>query len=384
MLFSKINKLFDFSVFNFAALIILIAVSLVIFLYSQDYINSNTNENLTGNNNSRKSDLMLSALTTNEFNFKKEYFSKDSLTVRNAHVLVYNPDKQIVMLFGGADESQVLGDLWAWDGEKWFCLSNKGPSPRTFPALSYDITRKQLVLFGGNKVLFGTGEEKNNFLNDMWIWNNNSWHEIHTPTPSARAEASMAYDSDRQRIVLFGGYRNENGERIRLGDTWEWDGQKWEQKSSEGPEPRNGTAMAFDPFNKKTILFWGSNDSGQTWEWDGKKWEQINSADTLGCFNSTMAYDTKTHSLIRFGGWAKGNRVNDTWSYNGDRWIKISSEGPAARNHASMAYDSKRNVIVLFGGHDGDHVFGDTWEWNGKKWLLRKNIPPRLRVNNSH
>ena len=117
----------------------------------------------------------------------------------------------------------------------------------------------------------------------MWIWDNKSWHKINTSTPSARAEASMAYDSDRQRIVLFGGYRNENGERIRLGDTWEWNGQKWEQKSSEGPEPRNGTTMAYDPFRKKIILFWGSNDSGQTWEWDGNNWELIDSADTLGC-----------------------------------------------------------------------------------------------------
>ena len=70
-----------------------------------------------------------------------------------------------------------------------------------------------------------------------------------------------------------------------------------------------------------------------------------------------MTYDIKTHSLIRFGGWVKGNRVSDTWRYNGVRWIKISSEGPAARNHSSMAYDSKRNVIVLFGGHDGRSCF---------------------------
>ena len=158
MLFRKFNKLFDLSISNISALIILIAVALLIFLSSQDYLNHNTNENLSEISDSKKSDLILQGLVPNEFNFKKEYFSEDSLTVRNAHVLVYNPDKQIVMLFGGADESHVLGDLWAWDGDKWFCLSNEGPSPRTFPALSYDTERKQLILFGGNRVLFGTGE----------------------------------------------------------------------------------------------------------------------------------------------------------------------------------------------------------------------------------
>ena len=33
----------------------------------------------------------------------------------------------------------------------------------------------------------------------------------------------MAYDSNRDRVVLFGG----GVERQRLGDTWEWDGKVW-------------------------------------------------------------------------------------------------------------------------------------------------------------
>ena len=43
--------------------------------------------------------------------------------------------------------------------------------------------------------------------------------------PSVRAAHVMAYDSARQRVVLFGGGVGPD----RLGDTWEWDGKQWVQ-----------------------------------------------------------------------------------------------------------------------------------------------------------
>jgi hypothetical protein len=115
------------------------------------------------------------------------------------------------------------------------------------------------------------------FLDDMWAWDGKAWHQIDTPTPSARAEASVAYDSHRQRVVLFGGHRTENGERIRLGDTWEWDGQLWEQRASDGPPPRNHTSMTYDRGREVIVLFGGHDGErifGDTWEWDGSTWSR--------------------------------------------------------------------------------------------------------------
>lgn len=307
-----------------------------------------------------------------------------SLTVRNGHAMAYHHDQADVMLYGGADERQVLADLWAWNGEQWLCLSDGGPPPRTFPALAYDSAENRLILFGGNRVLFGTAEDTATFLDDMWAWDGQAWHQIHVSTPPARAEAGIAYDSDRQRAVLFGGHSNEGGKRIRFGDTWEWDGQRWEQKSSEGPTPRNGAAMAYDAQRKRTVLFGGSGASGETWEWDGQKWEEIASAQTEGRFNPAMAYDAEQQTLVRFGGWTGKNRVGDTWSYDGAHWTRLGEPGPAARNHTSMAYDSQRQTVVLFGGHDGDLVFGDTWEWIGNTWSQRTERSPRRRFDNGH
>lgn len=308
----------------------------------------------------------------------------DSLTVRNAHALAYDEDLSEVMLFGGADEKQVLGDLWAWDGDAWQCLSTEGPSPRTFPALAYDGATNRLVLFGGNSVLFGTPEDTSTFLDDMWTWNGNSWNRVEVPTPPARAEAAMAYDRSRKRLVLFGGYRTEKGERIRLDDTWEWDGRSWTQMDADGPSARNGAAMAYDADRRRIVLFGGSGDAGDTWEWDGTRWMPVEPARSEPRFNPAMAYDRREHAVIRFGGWTRKGRLGDTWRYDGLEWSPVRTEGPAGRNHTSMAYDADRGVIVLFGGHDGDRIFGDTWEWNGHAWLQKSLNPPRSRRDNGH
>lgn len=307
-----------------------------------------------------------------------------TLSVRNAHAMAYDSDHGLVLLFGGADERQVLGDLWSWDGKTWRCLSDHGPPARTFPTLVFDEADDSLILFGGNRVLFGANDGADTFLDDMWSWDGAKWTRVRTPTPPARAEASVAYDSARKRIVLFGGYRVEHGERVRLGDTWEWDGRSWQLRGSDGPPPMNGTAMAYDRARRRIVLFGGSGKSGDTWEWNGEAWHRIDSAATAPRFNSAMTFDGSSQRILRFGGWADGERVGGTWEYDGERWKKVASTGPSPRNHTAMAYDSRRNVVVLIGGHDGTHVFGDTWEWDGSSWSERVRRESLQRVDNGH
>jgi hypothetical protein len=308
----------------------------------------------------------------------------ESLTVRNAHAMTFDNARARVMLFGGADESRVLGDLWEWDGKNWNQVSATGPAPRTFPTMAYDSDRKRLVVFGGNRVLFGDENDSDTFLNDTWEWDGERWREIKTTTPSARAEACMVYDAARKRTSLFGGYRVADGKVLRLGDTWEWDGKIWKQVSTSGPSPRNGAAMTYDPIRLRVILFGGNGPSGETWEWDGKGWSEVKPVVAEGRFNSAMAFDTAHQKIIRFGGWNGETRVGETLAFDGATWQRLEVAGPEARNHSAMVYDSKRKRIVLFGGHDGENVFGDTWEWDGEVWERMAFNPARRRVDNGH
>lgn len=314
------------------------------------------------------------------------------LGVRNAHVMVYDGSREHLMLFGGADASKVCGDTWAWNGITWMRISFTGPGPRTFPAMAYDSIRKKVVLFGGNRVLFGTDRKENTFLSDTWEWDGDRWVQTKGSGPPPRAEAGMAFDTRRGRVVLFGGYNRTGGEIRRLGDTWEWDGANWLQLKIAGPAPRNGAAQVYDILREKIVLFGGRTQegvSGETWEWDGKEWIENHSASTQGRFNCTMAYDNARQSVIRFGGRFAGKPVGDTWGYDGKVWKHLSSTGPSERNHTAMDYDSKRKKIVLFGGHDFGrqdvtNVFGDTWEWNGDRWIQKQVGDVQTRIDNGH
>lgn len=310
--------------------------------------------------------------------------SKTELDVRNGHALSFHGGLARTVLFGGADECAVRGDTWAWDGHGWERLSEEGPGGRTFPGMAYDARRDELVLFGGNAVLFGVEPDPATFLDDTWIFRDGSWRRPAASGPSARAEPAMAYDERRERLVLFGGYRlEENGESRRLGDTWEWDGSSWQEVSRSGPSPRNGASLAFSPRHEGVVLFGGNGPSSESWLWNGTVWTRLPLLEPPGRFNPALARDPLSGGLLRFGGWDGERRVGDTWRLL-DEWSRLALSGPSPRNHAPAAFDGRRGRVILFGGHDGELVFGDTWEWDGVEWKLARPGIHKRRVENGH
>ena len=311
-----------------------------------------------------------------------------TISVRNAHAMTYDRHRGRVVLFGGADASTVRGDTWEWDGAGWAQISLAGPEPRTFAAMAYDSLRQRTVLFGGNRVLFGGDPAASNtFLGDTWEWDGLKWTPIRASGPPPRAEAAIAFDEKRNRIVLFGGYNRAGGKIRRLGDTWEWDGATWMQVPAPGPSPRNGAAQVYDRLRGTIVLVGGRAERGtsaETWEWNGARWTHSLAASRQGIFNCSLAYDSDRHRIVRFGGYSGKQRVAETWEFDGASWSLTSSTGPAARNHAAMAYDERRKRVVLYGGHDGLAVFGDTWDWDGKRWQQRAASDPETHVDNDH
>jgi len=250
-----------------------------------------------------------------------------------------------------------------------------------------------LVLFGGSKVLFGNVPDPHNLLNDTWQFKDNKWEKLMTTNaPSARAEAVMTYDINRKTIVLFGGYNIQNGNYLKLNDTWEFYDNDWHLSSVVGPTERHGVSMAYDPEDKAVILFGGSTidkqygeTRGETWVWNGKKWNKLVIEQPAGVFNASMVYVKEERNLIRFGGWNGRSRINETWSFRNNKWKKLDLDNnPAQRNHSDMVYDERQNKIILFGGHDGENVFGDTWEYKNRKWKKISEFKSTKRINNGH
>jgi hypothetical protein len=188
----------------------------------------------------------------------------------------------------------------------------------------------------------------------------------------------MAFDSLRGRTVMFGGQASGP----LLGDTWEWDGTNWIQRSSGGPPARALHAMAFDSQRNRTVLFGGYVDQqgryfGDTWEWDGTVWTQIVPQYSAPRMRShSMAFDSLRNRVVLLLGQLDGLISNppsgDTWEWDGSNWLGYGAiSSPPARLLAAMAFHAQRGRSVVFGGvtpPGGPPVqidLADTWEWGG-------------------
>lgn len=61
----------------------------------------------------------------------------------------YDEARACVVLFGGMVPWECVGDTWEWDGNEWTHRSTIGPNPRHFHAMAYESSRQRVVLFGG-------------------------------------------------------------------------------------------------------------------------------------------------------------------------------------------------------------------------------------------
>jgi hypothetical protein len=308
--------------------------------------------------------------------------------------MAYHETDELTYIFGGATDTAVVNTLLSFDGSHLKEVKGpEGPVGRTFASMAYYGLEESLVLFGGNKVLFGQSTDAKNLLNDTWVFKKGQWKKLNTPhSPRPRAEAAISYDPKRKRLILFGGYAIEGTKYIKLNDTWEFYDNDWHLASIEGPSARNGATMSYDPSSKSVILFGGSTEhkdygpgTGQTWSWNGKSWTKLKTKPVANIFNAAMSYDADEQRLIRFGGWNGDARTDETWAFASNEWTLINvAEKPAARNHAQMVYDSKNKSLIIFGGHDGELIFGDLWIFRKNKWEQIMDTAPRKRVKNGH
>lgn len=67
-----------------------------------------------------------------------------------------------LLLYDGSTQS-----TWLWDYKQWNQLSKSGPSERNVHVLAYDKARQRVILFGGSN--------RQQRLGDTWEWDGKSW-----------------------------------------------------------------------------------------------------------------------------------------------------------------------------------------------------------------
>jgi hypothetical protein len=290
-----------------------------------------------------------------------------------------------VVLFGGCQidypQSAIVGasaETWEWDGADWSPrMTAVAPSGRFFHTMAYDSARRRIVMFGGRDALGA------NPTDTTWDFDGTSWLDV-TPSvgPTPREHAGLAYDAARERCVIFGGSTFGGGGNYH-DDTWTWDGSQWQQQvPAHSPLARFGHTMQSDAVHQVVLMHGGAISwalATDLWQWDGVDWSEMSIPGSLPMERHyhTSAFDPTHDKLVVFGGDPGGYQapIGDTWELTSGSWAQnLSVPSPSPRRYAAMAFDAVRREFVLFGGQDlGSGPNGntaDTWVLHtGEGWF---------------
>jgi hypothetical protein len=220
--------------------------------------------------------------------FYEHYVRK--LEKRKSHAMAYDQNKDRVVLFGGIDGNDVLGDthegtLRITSNPRWIWWKELPPGGATPPArwghsMVYDAKNERFVMFGG----FDANHRP---LNDLWFF-----------YPS-EIEESIDIDADGgetiSQVVTSFGY-------------WE---QVTEYRTTDRPQPRGGASM----------IYWGDFD------WD-------RAIDGYGVSGNKR-------KIVMFGGTDGKTYFNDTWVLDDSelpRWVLVNPVGEQSQSPTPRAF----------------------------------------------
>ena len=237
-----------------------------------------------------------------------------------------------------------------------------------------DLATHQIVLFGG----------VGNYAN-TWLWDGSKWTLAHPQTsPEGRFGASEAYDPQTKTVLLFGG-RLEPGTPVH--DTWAWNGTTWLDLDSGagGPQPGEGSDMAWDPAHKQMVLLTRSgviSNPARTWVWSGTHWTQpAGSALPAAASYSPMWFDPVTRSLLAVGCCVgpppSTGAANTTWRWNGASWTLLPTPANPPLNGSTMALDPAIGRLVVCACGTPPVRGSALFAWDGSDWTaLPAGAPP--------
>jgi hypothetical protein len=245
-----------------------------------------------------------------------------------------------------------------------------------FFAAAFDADRNEVVVFGGY-------DASSNMSGNTWVWTpEGGWvQKFPANSPTRRYDSAMAYDAESGQIILYGGYGQVPGSASNdsLADTWVWDGENWTELSpANNAGSRYGHSMAYDSNRKEIVLYGGNESAGDyysTFIWNGTNWSERTTANNPGyAAPAAMAYDAKNQKVLLFTGWTS----TPWWQFDGVDWTQIfPAQTPGSRSRTSIAYDPLREQVVLF---DGDYWLADTWVWTGGNWMEKtSSFLPKAR-----
>jgi len=216
-----------------------------------------------------------------EFDYSTSIWSKlitaDSPSPRKEHSMVYDSDRGEIYLYGGKFTHYVDGQTWVFNYQSltWtqkfptkiaLCETACRSTGRSDHDMVYDSTHQKIILFGG----WDAGAL---ITNETWMYDpvENVWEQKDPANvPLRRTGHRMAYDINRSKVIMFGGWTSPlgGGTLKNLNDLWVYDSinNNWENiTTTNNPPIRRTHEMAYLPIgNQSQIFLFGGRSSGFT------------------------------------------------------------------------------------------------------------------------
>lgn len=264
-----------------------------------------------------------------------------------------------ILLVGGATfEGEPAADVWTFGvADIWTDDTPRfDPGTNATSASAYSLSAGGVLVTGGSSTLSQT-------IDETWFFDGLRWRS-RPPLPSGRAGASLVYDGDNDRFIVFGG--GDYG--VAETTAWSFPGTadptaSWTQLAGTWSGARHDAGGVYDATAHRTIVFGGlvpGDRTSGTWVYDGSAWSMLTAAEPALTIRPPMAYHPDTGATFVL------DRLGDTWQLAGATWTKVipAGEGPPGREGGAMAWDPFRKRFVLATGTEPDlgPALNDVWE----------------------
>ncbi len=243
-------------------------------------------------------------------------------------------------------QPSFLGDTWRFDPDQGWSDQSGDPAPsaRGRYAVSSDPAGRVLA-YGGRWRMAGTTGNYT-LYSDLWAFDTaaNSWSELDdgtTGAPAPRYFAVSAYDPDAGKLFVFGGDTNPSALTINASqEVWSYAGGAWTQESPTGTPPSSRLYMAYtyDSQRNRLVVFGGqvgdfvSPGLNDTYALDLSTltWSQLHDGSGTapsGRFEALMTYDGARDRYLLFGGHADPGVANDLWAFDptAGSWTQLAA-----------------------------------------------------------
>jgi hypothetical protein len=329
---------------------------------------------------------------------------------RKYHEMVYDSESDKIILYGGftaaGDPNSWEFDTWTYDYNNniWTKLNTEGkPYSCLMYSFAYDTESDVIISYGGiRKDHVGS--------NQTWIfnYNQNKWTKQEpSSSPNYRYSHQLVYDSESDVVILFGGRTSKDynpyGIETYYNDTWAYDYNfnTWTNMTPAfNPVGRYMHAMTYDSESDRVIVFGGAEltaeifitedqpylDEIWAYDYNSNTWENLTTSEGPDArIESSIVYDSESDRCILVGGWHhmyEGKYGDETWAYdyNANSWDQMDLEGNGPwRYDPHLAYDSESDRVIMFGGTPNTSIFDDTdetwaYDYNTDTWELMEKV----------